>query len=122
MDLDPGPVGLADDMRLAGRAAVDVGLDAIDRAGDLGEGGGADLGRGGPGQGLLGLAVDRAPAVIGRAGRRPAGRCVRAGGTADGRCADGGGVTSLLRRVVIGAPLMVDATEPSVRGVGVANI
>src|SRR4051794_32180739 len=37
LDLDLGAVGLADDVRFIGRAAVDVGLDALDRAGDLGE-------------------------------------------------------------------------------------
>src|SRR4051794_28724942 len=50
LDFDFGPVGLADDVGLVGCAAVDVGLETVDRAGDLGEGGGADLGRGGPGQ------------------------------------------------------------------------
>src|SRR4051794_19179933 len=104
LDLDLGPVGLADDVRLVGRAAVDVGLEAIDRAGDLGEGGGANLGRGGPGQRLLGLAVDRVTAVIGRAGRRAAGRSTGDGGAADGGCADSGGGDELGAKRGHGAP------------------
>src|SRR3954447_11261768 len=62
LHLDRGAVGLRD-VRLVGRAAVYVGLDALDRAGHLGQRGGLDLGGHVTGQRLLGLPVDRVPAT-----------------------------------------------------------
>src|SRR3954447_18653676 len=62
LHLDGGAVGLRD-VRLVRGAAVHVGLDALDRAGHLRQGGGLDLGGHVAGQRLLGLAVDRVPAA-----------------------------------------------------------
>src|SRR4051812_17078153 len=105
LDLDLAAVGLAD-VRLVGRARVDVGLDALDGAGHLLERCGLDLGGDVAGQQRLRLAVERV-AALGRIeaaltrvagprrlrgrGGRVAGAAARGGGAGDGGATYRGG-------------------------------